>query len=63
MLTRREREVLELVTKGYPNREIADRLSLSRNSIKAYIRLAYRKIDVSTRAEAARWGEHHGAGC
>ena len=63
VLTRREREVLELVTQGYANRQIAARLSLSTDSINTSVRLVYRKIGVSTRAEAIRWGMHHGAGC
>lgn len=63
LLTRRERDLLELVTQGYLDQEIADRLSLSRNSITTYLPLVYRKIAVSTRAEAIQWGVHHGAGC
>ena len=63
VLTRREREVLELVTQGYLDREIAERLTVSMSSIKTHIRLIYRKIDVSTRAQAVQWGVHHGAGC
>lgn len=63
LLTRGERDVLELVTQGYLDEEIADRLSLSRSSIETYLPLVYRRIAVSTRAEAIRWGVHHGAGC
>lgn len=63
LLTRRERAVLELVTQGYPDQEIADRLSLSRSAITTYLPLVYRKIAVSSRAEAIQWGVHHGAGC
>lgn len=63
VLTAREREVLELVTQGHPDPEIADRLSLSVASVHTHLRFVYRKIDVSTRADAIQWGVDHGAGC
>jgi hypothetical protein len=39
---------------------VADRAFLSINSIKTYIRSAYRKIGVERRAQAVRWGMNHG---
>ena len=59
-LTRREAEVLADVVKGYSNRELAERQSVSANTVKSYIRLVYRKIGVSTRAQAVSWGIQHG---
>ena len=59
-LTARESEVLALITQGLSNAEIADRTSLSINSIKSFIRTGYRKIDVTTRAQAVLWGVTHG---
>jgi NarL family two-component system response regulator LiaR len=59
-LSPREAEVLALITQGLSNKEIADRVYLSINSIKTYIRSAYRKIDVTTRTQAAIWGLEHG---
>ena len=47
-LTAREAEVLSLITMGLSNQEIAERTLLSLNSIKSYIRSAYRKIDVDS---------------
>lgn len=59
-LTGREVQVLSLVAQGLANDEIADRLFLSINSVKSYIRTAYRKIGVSTRSHAVVWAMDHG---
>ncbi len=59
-LTARESEVLALITQGLSNQEIADRTYLSINSVKTYIRTAYRKIGVSRRSQAVLWGLKHG---
>ncbi|QIK74983.1 response regulator transcription factor [Nocardioides piscis] len=59
-LTAREAEVLSLITMGLSNLEIAERTSLSVNSIKSYIRSCYRKIDVDSRSKAVLWGISHG---
>lgn len=57
-LTEREMSVLELVGSGLTNQDIADRLYLSVNTIKTYIRSAYRKIGVTRRSEAVLWVVH-----
>ena len=59
-LSRREAQVLHLVSEGLGNQEIADLLYLSINSVKTYIRSAYRKLGVSSRAQAVAWGVQHG---
>jgi NarL family two-component system response regulator LiaR len=59
-LTAREAEVIALITQGLSNQEIAERTYLSINSVKTYIRTAYRKIGVTRRAQAVAWGMHHG---
>ncbi|MGZ4447240.1 MAG: response regulator transcription factor [Nocardioides sp.] len=59
-LTAREAEVLALITQGLSNQEIAQRSYLSINSVKTYIRTAYRKIGVERRAQAVVWGMQHG---
>lgn len=58
-LSQREGEVLALITQGKTNAEIAGLVYLSANSIKSYIRSAYRKIGVNTRVEAVLWGVDH----
>jgi DNA-binding CsgD family transcriptional regulator len=52
--------VLELVTVGCSNDEIAKRLFLSINSVKSYIRTGYRKIGATRRTQAVLWGVEHG---
>ncbi|WP_078915110.1 MULTISPECIES: response regulator transcription factor [unclassified Streptomyces] len=53
-LTPRERDVLALVGEGLPNREIADALSLSPDTVKDHLRRVYTKLGVETRLHAAR---------
>ena len=52
-LTEREREVLLRVAKGYTLPEIGVQLGLSRHTIADYVKQIYRKLNVSSRAEAA----------
>jgi DNA-binding NarL/FixJ family response regulator len=52
-LTERESEVLLRVAKGYTLPEIGVQLSLSRHTIADYVKQIYRKLNVSSRAEAA----------
>ncbi len=59
-LTSRESEILALITQGKSNAEVAALTYLSKNSIKAYIRSAYRKIGVTSRTQAVLWGVEHG---
>lgn len=59
-LSPREAEVLALVARGRTNREIADAMFLSVNTIKTYIRSAYAKIGVTRRPQAVRWAVENG---
>jgi DNA-binding NarL/FixJ family response regulator len=59
-LTERESEILALITQGKSNLEVAELTYLSMNSVKSYIRTAYRKIGVSSRTQAVLWGVSHG---
>jgi DNA-binding NarL/FixJ family response regulator len=52
-LSHREKQVLELVTMGLTNFEIAQRLYLSESTIKSHLSTSFRKLDVCSRAEAA----------
>lgn len=58
-LTHRESEVVGLIVRGLSNRDIADKCSLSINSVKSYIRSAYRKMGVTIRAEAVALSLQH----
>lgn len=59
-LSAREAEILALITQGMTNEDIATRAYLSINTVKSYIRTAYRKIGVSRRSQAVRWGMENG---
>jgi DNA-binding NarL/FixJ family response regulator len=52
-LTPREQETLELVARGYSNKEIASRLGASVETIRVHIRHIYEKLHVHSRTEAA----------
>ena len=51
-LSRREREVLGLLARGFANKEIADQLSLSVETIRGHLKLIYEKLHVHSRTEA-----------
>lgn len=51
-LSAREEEVLVLLSKGYSNKEIADRLALSIDTVSSYLKLIYKKMHVRSRTEA-----------
>jgi LuxR family maltose regulon positive regulatory protein len=51
-LTERERTVLRLLKSGLHEREIGDELYVSRNTVHSHVQSIYRKLAVSTRAEA-----------
>ncbi|CAN5386080.1 hypothetical protein BH11ACT8_BH11ACT8_34920 [soil metagenome] len=59
-LTPREHDVIALVARGLSNQDIADELYLSINSVKTYIRSAYRKMGVTRRPNAIIWAAQHG---
>jgi len=59
-LTAREIDVLALLVRGCPNKEIADRLSISVRTVGSHIEHIYNKIDVSTRGAAAMFAMRHG---
>ena len=58
-LTLREREVCSLVTQGLGNREIAERLRVSRRTVDAHIRHILVKLDLNTRAQISAWYALH----
>jgi predicted ATPase/DNA-binding CsgD family transcriptional regulator len=58
-LTRREAEVLRLVAAGLSNAELADRLSVSINTVESHLRAIYGKIGVTRRSAATRFALEH----
>jgi DNA-binding NarL/FixJ family response regulator len=51
-LSAREREVLELLARGYLYKEISDSLNISMSSVNTYIRRMYEKLHVRSRSQA-----------
>jgi DNA-binding NarL/FixJ family response regulator len=58
-LTPREREVLQLIARGYMYKEIAARLHLSAKTVESHVSSVLRKLQLSTRHELTRWATQH----
>jgi DNA-binding NarL/FixJ family response regulator len=61
-LTARERDVLECVASGLPNKLIARRLGISEKTVKAHLTRIYQAIGVTDRTQAALWAQRNGMG-
>lgn len=61
-LTRRERQVLDVLARGWDNARIADALSLKEDTVRHYASSLYGKINVRSRSEAIIWAQRHGFG-
>ncbi len=59
-LSRREFEVLDHIQLGLTNRQIAERLFVSRNTINKHVHQVLRKLNVSNRVQAAIYGRGPG---
>lgn len=55
LLTAREREVLQLIARGYRYKEIAARLYLSPKTVESHVSAVLRKLQLSSRHELTRW--------
>jgi RNA polymerase sigma factor (sigma-70 family) len=53
-LSRREQEILEQLSKGFFYKEIADKLSISFETVRTHIRHIYEKLQVNSRVEALK---------
>lgn len=53
-LTQRELEILTLVAEGLPNREIADALFISLDTVKSHLKKVYQKLGAQNRSHAAK---------
>ena len=58
-LTRRELQVLREVVAGYTNKEIAERIHISENTVKAHLTHIFDKLGASNRVELALFAAHH----
>ncbi len=59
-LTRREVEVLQLVSNGMTNRAVARALWVTSETVKFHLSNVYRKLGVGNRAEASEWAHENG---
>ena len=58
-LSLREKEILRMLATGATNKDMADKLYLSLNTIKSHIYNIYKKIDVPNRLQASLWAAKH----
>lgn len=59
-LTPREQEILDLIARGAPNKDIARSLSIGLSTVKSHIYSLYKKIGVKNRFQAILWRSHNG---
>lgn len=59
-LTRREREIADLVADGLGNREIAERLFLSKRTVDSHLEHIFTKLGFSSRTQVANWVRDNG---
>jgi len=59
-ITRREMEILELVAAGMTNREIAEKLFVSENTVKTHCSRAFDKLGARRRTQAVQMGKKFG---
>jgi DNA-binding NarL/FixJ family response regulator len=59
-LTRRQRDVLALISQGKSNKLIADTLSMSESTVKAHVKQIIKRLHVSNRTQAALLATGHG---
>jgi LuxR family transcriptional regulator of csgAB operon len=55
----REKQVLDLLSAGYTNDMIGDKLCISIHTVKTHIYNIYQKINVKNRLQAARWANNN----
>jgi len=61
-LSKREREVLDLICQDMDDAAIAERLELSRNTVRNHVARLYAKISVNRRSAAIVWAHERGVG-
>ena len=59
-LSPRERQALQLITKGFSYDEIAELMQVSRNTVMTFVRRIYQKLEVRSKAEAIYEARNYG---
>ena len=59
-ITRRELEILELIARGMSNREIAEKLYVSENTVKTHSSRVFDKLGARRRTQAVQFGKEFG---
>jgi len=59
-ITPRELEILELIARGFSNREIAEKLFVSENTVKTHSSRLFDKLNAKRRTQAAQLGKEFG---
>lgn len=60
LLSPREQQALELITRGFSYDEIAELMGVTRNTVMTFVRRIYQKLEVSSKAEAIFEARSHG---
>jgi LuxR family transcriptional regulator of csgAB operon len=58
-LTRKQAEILQLIASGDTNSRIAERLGVTKNTVKTHIYHLFRKINAANRIQAVNWEKAH----
>jgi DNA-binding NarL/FixJ family response regulator len=61
-LSEREIETLNLLAQGLTNKEIANRMYISTNTVKRHLKSIFEKLEINTRAAASAWAIRMGLG-
>ena len=59
VLSKREIEIVDLISQGAMNAEIGEKLYISRHTVKTHLFNIYKKINVTNRLEAALWAKEN----
>lgn len=59
-LTRRERDILKLISQGMTNKAIARKLSITESTVKVHVKHLLKKMKLKSRVEAAVWALQNG---
>jgi LuxR family maltose regulon positive regulatory protein len=59
-LTEREKDLLRMMASGYSNQDLAERLSVSENTVKWHLKNVYDKLNTRNRMQAVNTARHLG---